>query len=357
MKNPIVFAIGFALVSGTTVARAAEFCVNSGNAIRQALAIAQANGEGDTIKIMTGTYGATSGSVAFPFTTNQNGALSIEGGYGIGCLSKQDNAKLTVLSGSGVRQVMRLFATGTGAISVKNLSIEDGEAEGEGAGLWIGGSTNPFSTGYNGSIVVERVILLFNRSAANAGGLAVSTGGGGMTLRGNLLAFNRCGGNHCSLRVESRASSDDPILVYFGGNTVTLNTCNLGASLCDSGGARFTGPQNAVIYDNLFALHNGEDLSLQSPAVNALLSYNNIEVIVGTPTSATGTFTYANPQFIDALAENFRLQPTSPVRNKGNAPYPLPSIDLDGLSRIVDSAPDLGAYESRDALFTNGFDP
>jgi hypothetical protein len=175
-------------------------------------------------------------------------------------------------------------------------------------------------------------------------------------LRGNLFVFNQCSESNCSLLVRSLAVASDPISVNFAGNTVALNTCNLGAPLCDSGGARFTGEQQTLIYNNLFAFHSGEDLSLQTPAVDADLYYNNIEVLVGSPTVEVGTLTESNPEFVNALAEDFRLLPTSPVRNQGNAPYPLPSIDLDGRPRIVESAPELGAYEYQEFLFDDGFE-
>ena len=34
----------------------------------------------------------------------------------------------------------------------------------------------------------------------------------------------------------------------------------------------------------------------------------------------------------------------------------LPGVDLDGNPRIIESAPDLGAYESLDILFADDFD-
>lgn len=135
-----------------------------------------------------------------------------------------------------------------------------------------------------------------------------------------------------------------------------LPMLRLGGPLCDSGGARFSGEQNAVIYDNLFALHSGDDLRLESPDVAAALYYNNIEELAGTPTIQIGTLSVANPEFVDALAYDFHLQRTSPMRNMGDATFPLPTIDLDGNRRIVESAPDLGAYEIQDFLFADGFD-
>lgn len=335
-------------------ATAAVFCAATTSSIQQALAIAGSNGETDTIRIIIGSYAPAAGSIAFSYSTNENNALSIEGGYTFGCGVRVDKASLTVLSGSGMRQVMRLYAQGSGAISVKNLTIEDGNAPTRGAGLSVEGPTGAFFVGFTGSVTVERVIFLGNRSTAEAGGLAIATRGGSIVVRGNLLAFNQCGDDNCALWIQSLAS--DPLTVIFGGNTVALNTCILGAPGCDSGGARFLGQQSAVIYDNLFAFHSGADLSLQNPAVTADLYYNNIEVLTGIADTEVGTVNVPNPEFVDALAEDFRLLPTSPLRNLGNAPFPLPSIDLDGKPRIIESAPELGAYEILDILFADGFD-
>ncbi len=346
---------GFTSLCGAI--QAADFCAGSGTEIRQALLAAEDNDEADTINILTGTYSASTGTVAFPYSTSQSHALTIEGGYGPGCGRRRDRAHLTVLSGSDVRQVMNLFSSGSGAIRVKNLTIEGGNSDGPGGGMSIGGPTNfPFPP-FAGNITVERVIFKFNRSATTPGGLAVNTGDGSIVLRGNLFVFNRCSDSNCSLLVRSLAAGSSPIPVIFAGNTVALNTCNLGtAPVCDSGGARFTGHQQALIYDNLFAFHSGEDLSLQTPEVDADLYYNNIEALVGSPSVEVGTLTESNPEFVDALAEDFRLLATSPVRNQGNAPYPLPGIDLDGKPRIVESAPDLGAYEYQEFLFDDGFE-
>jgi hypothetical protein len=354
MRNPILTTCLLALLLAAGNASAAVICAATSSAIRQALAIAGSNGESDTIRIIIGTYSATSGAIAFPYTTEENHALTIEGGYTFGCGVRVDKAALTVLSGSGMRQVMRLYSYSSGAVTVRNLTIEDGESDAPGAGLSIEGPTGMFFQGFTGSATVERVIFLGNRSAAEAGGLRIANRVGSVAVRGNLLAFNRCSENHCAVRIESRGNS--PNTVLFGGNTVALNTCNAGASLCDSGGAYFSGEQHAVIYDNLFAFNTDEDIRIDDPEVDADLYFNNIDDVFGTPGSEVGTLNVANPEFVDALAEDFHLQPTSPLRNNGNAPFPLPSVDLDGGPRIIESAPDLGAYEIPDVLFVDGFD-
>jgi hypothetical protein len=339
------------LASGHAIA--AVFCAATTSSIQQAFAIAGSNDEADTIRIVIGSYAPAAGSIAFSYSSNEGRALTIEGGYTFGCGQRIDKAGLTVLSGSGSRQVVRVYGQGSGTVTVRNLTIEDGNAPTPGAGLSVEGPTGGFFVGFTGSVTVERVIFLGNRSTAAPGGLAIATRGGIIAVRGNLFAFNQCGDDNCALWIQSLA--EDPLTVIFGGNTVALNTCISGSG-CNSGGARFLGEQNAVIYDNLFAFHSGGDLSLQNPAVNADLYYNNIEVVIGSADTEVGTIDVANPEFVDALAEDFRLLPTSPLRNLGNAPFPLPGVDLDGKPRIIESAPELGAYEILDVLFADGFD-
>ena len=54
----------------------------------------------------------------------------------------------------------------------------------------------------------------------------------------------------------------------------------------------------------------------------------------------------ADPFFVDALAGNYTLSPcTSPARNSGTNIPSLPSIDLNGQQRVVDTNVDIGAYE------------
>ena len=354
MHNLILKAALLFIFLAAGNAPAAVFCAATTSAIRQALIIAGSNGETDTIRIIIGTYAPTTNAIAFSYTTSENYAVTVEGGYTFGCGTRINKASLTVLSGSGIRQVMRFDSVGIGSVTVKNLTIEDGESDDPGAGLSIEGPAGPFFAGFSGSAFVERVVFLRNHSAAEAGGLRVSTKGGILLIRGNLFAFNRCDDGHCAAWLES--GTVDPITVYFGGNTVALNTCTLGAPNCDSGGARFSGDQHALIYDNLFAFNSGEDLLLESPAVQADLYYNNIDEIAGSPDTEVGTLNVANPEFVDALAEDFHLQPTSPLRDEGTTIYPLPLIDLDGNRRIIESAPDLGAYEILDFLFVDGFD-
>jgi hypothetical protein len=344
------------LLGWSTPASAVVFCVSGSASLGLALSTAESNGVADEIRIAAGTYVVSSGSTAFSYDTSESHALTIEGGWIPGCAQRIDDASRTVLSGSGARKVVRLFASGSGAIRVANLTIADGDSSAAGAGLFVGGPTSPFQAPFEGAITIERVVFKFNRSTTAPGALYVSTRSGSIALRGNVFVYNRCSDSNCSLQVHSRAPSSDPISVNLSGNTLAFNTCNLGAPLCDSGGALLSGNQRARIYGNLFAFHAGEDLSFNSATVDADLYYNNIEVLVGTPSSQVGTTTIANPGFVDALGEDFRLTGNSPVLDLNNAPLPSLSIDLDGNPRVVGSAPDLGAYEFRPTIFGDGFE-
>jgi len=64
----------------------------------------------------------------------------------------------------------------------------------------------------------------------------------------------------------------------------------------------------------------------------------------------------ANPDFVDPFDGDYRLLPTSPLRNAGHTPFVLTELDLDGLPRINGADVDIGAYESRVELFSDGFE-
>ncbi len=68
------------------------------------------------------------------------------------------------------------------------------------------------------------------------------------------------------------------------------------------------------------------------------------------------TLTLADLRFVDALAEDFRLQPSAPLRNMGSAALPLSRVDQDGEPRIVESVPGPGAYEAPDFPFVDDFE-
>ena len=75
---------------------AATFCVNSGAELRSALASSQNNGESDEILVASGIHEVDSGSTAFAYSTSQDFAVSIIGGYNATCTIRTDIASFTM---------------------------------------------------------------------------------------------------------------------------------------------------------------------------------------------------------------------------------------------------------------------
>lgn len=87
---------------------------------------------------------------------------------------------------------------------------------------------------------------------------------------------------------------------------------------------------------------------------------NQLNLLFGNGSNGTGGFSpgtatvFANPQLTSR--ERPYLAPGSPAIDAGNvnfvpAPSVWPRLDADGLRRTIGSAPDIGAYESGDAVF------
>jgi hypothetical protein len=333
--------------------QAAVFCVDTNAELQQAFMTAASNSEDDTVKIETGTYEGSS-AVAFAYSTNQNFALTVSGGYLPACALQLLQPSLTVLSGSDARQVLQLFgSTGTsGGISLSNLTIRDGFSSQQGAGLFIGGGGS-----YSGNVSVSRVIIERNTSTAIGGGMAVFSDGGIVNVVNNLFLLNRCGTSNCAISATVNATSATNHRAFFGNNSIVFNQCSAGSS-CSETGARFGGSARAAFYNNVFAGNSNGDLNLLSLGSGSVDLYNNNLVSrTGTaPTIVSGNIAFANPQFIDVLNDDFRPSFTSPLRNAGTSLFALLSIDLIGESRVNEFRVDIGAYENSDLIFENQFD-
>lgn len=340
-----------------TGATAAEFCVTNAAELQQALMMAGSNGESDTIKIETGTYAATGGAVAFAYSTNQNFALNVQGGWvsnpPILCVRQLPSPKATVLSGSDVRQVLKLNgATGTnGSISLSNLTLRDGLTSQPGAGLEIGGGG-----GFSGNVLVFRVIIERNTGTQFGGGMALYTEGL-VNIRNNMFLLNRCSVANCAISATANATDQTAVRVLFGSNTIVGNQCTSGSS-CAATGARFGGSARAVFYNNVFAANSVGDIDLFSFSGGSVdLYYNNFVSITGTaPGVSVGNIAFANPQFVDLLNDDLRPTLDSPLVNAGTDQFVLQSTDLAGEQRINDGRVDIGAYENIDRIFANAFD-
>jgi hypothetical protein len=102
-----------------------------------------------------------------------------------------------------------------------------------------------------------------------------------------------------------------------------------------------------TVANNIITQHdNGIATDSRFPTkVDNNLFFGNTLNMTGTVTSTTSII--GDPQFVDANAENFRLQRSSPARDAGVGIPPAPAVDADSVTRPFGPAVDIGAHEWR----------
>ncbi len=343
----LLLALSLAAATG----EAAEFCVDTGAELQQALMTASNNGEADVVKIEAGVYEGVS-AVAFAYSSSQNFGVSVAGGYLSGCAVQLLPPGVTALSGSDARQVLSMHGApgSSGALNISNLTIRDGFTSQAGGGLTIGGG------GFTGNVSVTRVVFSRNVSTGAGGGMSLYSEGL-VNVLNNLFLLNRCGLANCAFSATVNAPSPVELRAWFGNNTIVGNAC-VGGSGCNATGARFGGSGSAVFYNNAFAANTLGDLALQNFGGSGTELYNNnLVAISGTPPVAmAGNIAYANPQFVDLLDDDLRPAFDSPLRNAGTSTFALLHEDLRGEERVNEAVVDIGAYENHEQMFADGFE-
>lgn len=339
-----------ALMTVPGLVHAAVFCVGNSTQLQSALSTSASNGENDTIRVKTGTYTGTGSSVAFAYSTSEDFDLSILGGYvdfgAVLCGNRLPDPRLTVISGSGARQALRLSpASGTdGTLRVDRLTFRDGNALERGGGLQAG------LNGYTGRISIERVYFDHNQ-AAFGGGLSIG-GNGTVIVRNNLFNGNTASGGAASAEVTNNSANTNLVTVEIGNNTVFGGHCDGG---CGTGGMVLSGTMRGVLFNNLFALNDGNDVQILLASTDIDLIHNNINQLAGTPVLQAGNLNIINPQFEDFLNDDFHIQESSPMRNAGDETYSVGVDAFDGSDRVFEGVVDIGAYEVA-PLFASGFE-
>ena len=352
---PSRFSLLCCLLLPAIAVRAETFCVGTVAGLQAALDTAESNGEDDLIQLLTGTYAPTSGSAAFRYRATENRSLIVRGGYiqivqlcALFTLDPRD----TVLSGNDQRPVLAFAGDpGTsGDIRIEALTIRDGHSTENGGGGTLGGIA-----GFAGDLIVDRVIVRNNDAELFGGGLSVS-GSGTVSISNSLFLANRAGLGHAALSLTLNTPDASPNFIV--GNTLVANGC-LPESSCNFAlRAGSASDAEVVIANNAFAFNGGDDdLRIDGPL--GLFLYRNNFVGLSTnvaPEVNVGNLDLANPDFVDPFDGDYRLLPNSPLRNAGHTPFVLTERDLDGLPRINGNSVDIGAYESRVELFSDGFE-
>ena len=133
--------------------------------IQDAIAAAVSMGGDNTLKLRAGTFDET---VGIPTSMN-SGSLYISGGWSV-FFVYQDDPSATVINSSlntpGSSQTVSIMTTG-GSVTFDNLTITDGNASGDGGGVYIG----PDGTA---QVAFRHCIIRDNTTSGRGGGVFLS---------------------------------------------------------------------------------------------------------------------------------------------------------------------------------------
>lgn len=220
-------------------------------------------------------------------------------------------------------------------------------------GFTIANGYNPGGFGGGANIVTGGTIrncLIRNNQARDGGGVAIDYSGlvENCVIRDNRADNNSGSGYGGGVRMLNGGITRgclvyDNVSVQYGGginiwDAGTIQNCTVVFNTAPNGGG--VRCRNASVMENSIVYNNGG--SNWQVSGSGQIFRTNL-TIPGTPSGST---IVANPQFLDAAADNFRILQTSPAVDLGENYLVLPgATDLDGNNRIFNSTVDLGAYE------------
>jgi hypothetical protein len=349
---------------GSTGASAAVYCASNATDLQNMLDAAAGSVDDDIIRVRLGVFAAPGGVNGFTYVSGNDGALTISGNWRgtvanpAICADQMESQQVTLLSGNGQRRALTASMTSMspGILRIEQIQFEDGLT-----GLSSFGGCVSIVSAY-GTVQIERSVF--------EGCIAPLGDGGGLALQAKSAQLKGNVFHHNTARRGGAAFIDGR------GGALVLNNNTVADNLAEglagaAGGIQFVksgidGAAAAVWASNNLVWGNNAgigryDIDVSGLSANAaVLRYNHLGAVKGTPAPSSSNTTSGDPHFVLASRDtwgDYATTAASVVRNSGNnSPTGgLTSIDINGGLRVQGVAVDRGAFEL-DELFGSGFE-
>lgn len=353
-----ILTLFFVVTSFTT--SAVTICVDDSQSFESALITAANNNQADHIQIARGTTLVTINGFIYdgesePFD------LTISGGWyeglekgAIFCNAQSKKYPESVINGNGLFRGLLIKSHPSSNIELSYLSFINGAAvAGSGGGLFV----------KNGNVLIENNVFISNTAPLGGAALFVANGSK-YVIRNNLFAYNP---STVFAGAVSINSLDQTTGVYFTNNTVIFNsTASTSSTSCAGLNLTNNGSAKAYIGNNILWGNDFNDIVMGGTGYKYLIN-NDIGGLAGQIGDVeTGNITQ-DPEFIDLTTNNFMPKAPSSLVNSGRHPlnpqehptfdnlWAMGEFDLNGEPRVQGNRVDMGAYETSDVIFKNGF--
>lgn len=333
-------------------AQAETFCIGTVAELRQALAMAENNGQDDWLQLRAGRYELDRPLVHH---TRDGRQVTIDGGYvqdGNGdCRQTHVDPTRTVIDGNHVTPIIAFSNSGTSlGFTFRWLSLRNGIADDQRNPVWLrGDNTSTGSIQFYG----VRIEGMTGDPIGHHIAVDIDVGAGNLRIANTVFAGNLSGASNAPairLRVDGQTRT------YIRHNTFAENHVYLPVT------ARGIPQINALELagggswelDNNIIDFTGVPLQVNA---RMRLRHNLVTDLEGDLAPGSEDNRDAPPQFVSF--DDLRLRGDSPAIDdgRGDPVGGTGTHDAWGQRRVVGSAPDIGAYEyPGDALFGDGFE-
>ena len=340
--------VALLLLTAGTPTHADEICVDSSGLLQTALVLATFQQAPYTIKIVQGVYTLGTNKLELSAPT------TIQGGYTANCAGRVINAANTSidLGGSGANLYLnQAAASPLASIAVDGLTFQHGGR------LYLTAGTTAFYGDDAGEVRLSN-LRITDFANTDAGGSGTTYPFQAGSVKSEIFLENVLIDHLVQLNANTTCAIE---LITGNDNQTSLinTTIDLAASkqLCFEG---FGGSDDIGInvYNSILWGSDGgipTMVTLDAPDSGNNFGIRVVNTLFNSPVSGSATIQivapiHASPQWVNPANGNYRLSVNSPAANAGTpilgVGLALPSTDIEGNSRWIGSAPDLGAYES-----------